>query len=448
MTTATTLEQPGTQTAAPARGPFYGLLLEFDHTGELCDAADKLKAEGYTRFDAHTPFPVHGLDGAMGVSTTRLPFFVFACGLMGTLFGFVLQWWTNAAQPWPGIPAFLQGYSYWISGKPDWSIPANIPVAFETTILFSAFGAVFGMLFMNRLPAIYCPLFTSERFRRATNDKFFISIEAADQRYDENRTLALAQSLQPVNIERVYHAPPARTPRFIAPLITLIIVFAMVPVAQAFKSRSLFSSDTKVRIHQDMGNQPKFKAQSANPLFADGSAMRLPPPGTVARGQLITDDHFAYGLIVDPANPSPEVLPEGHRRVLGRAGRLADSLPPHLLAEMPELLAQGQLKYNIYCSACHGYDGYGQGSVARRASELLEQGRIGPWTMPTSLHTAELVNRQEKPDGHFYYVISYGWNNMHGYKHTIEPRDRWAIVAYIRAMQLSQSAEPAVQPAP
>ena len=170
----------------------YGYLAEFDKVDELLLAAAGVRDAGYTCWDAHTPFVIHGLDAAMGVRKTVLPYIVFFAGLTGAAAGILLQWFTNAFD-----------YPFLISGKPLFSLPANIPVAFETTILFAAISALLGMLALNRLPQLYHPLFHSRRFKRATDDRFFISIEAADPLFDATTTRELLESLAELPIEEV-----------------------------------------------------------------------------------------------------------------------------------------------------------------------------------------------------------------------------------------------------
>jgi hypothetical protein len=169
-----------------------GYLIEFETPSEVLAAASRVRDAGFTRWDAHTPFPVHGLDGAMGLRSSALPWIVMGGGLTGCLTGLLLQWWTNA-----------QNYPFLISGKPLWSIPANIPVTFELTILFSAFGAFFGMILFNGFPAWHHPVFASSRFRRATQDRFFISIEADDPRFDAERTGEFVKTLGGSHIEKL-----------------------------------------------------------------------------------------------------------------------------------------------------------------------------------------------------------------------------------------------------
>ena len=149
------------------------LLAEFETADELMSAAEKVRDEGFKRWDCHTPYPVHGLDGAMGIRPTILPWLVLGGGMTGFIGGLVMQGWMNGVD-----------YKFLISGKPFFSVPASIPVAFELTILLSAFGAFGGMLALNGLPKMFNPLFRSDRFRRATADRFFISIEGRDRRFD------------------------------------------------------------------------------------------------------------------------------------------------------------------------------------------------------------------------------------------------------------------------
>lgn len=162
----------------------YGYLIEFDNVDDLMQGAERVRDAGFTRWDSHTPFVVHGLDQAMGVKPTVLPWFVLLGGALGLGGGLGLQWWTNAVD-----------YPFVISGKPLFSLPANIPVAFETTILVAAIAALVGMLTLNGLPRHHHPLFGSERFKKATDDRFFISIEAEDPLFDPEETKTFLEGL-------------------------------------------------------------------------------------------------------------------------------------------------------------------------------------------------------------------------------------------------------------
>lgn len=190
-----------TENDAPA---LHALIAEYDNVDAVMHAARKVRDAGYQRFDVHTPFPIHGIDPAMGIKPTILPWIVLLCGITGGTTGIILTHYTmGVTVDWNWLLESLKGYQFPISGKPLWSTPAFIPVIFELTILFSAFGAVFGMYLLNKLPLLYNPLFKSERFRRATNDRFFVVIERRDAKFDRRATEELLKSTGPLSIEAV-----------------------------------------------------------------------------------------------------------------------------------------------------------------------------------------------------------------------------------------------------
>ncbi|MDQ3032910.1 MAG: DUF3341 domain-containing protein [Myxococcota bacterium] len=167
-------------------------LAEFETPGTVMKAAERVRDAGYRRWDVHTPFPVHGMDRAMGMPDSRLGWIVLACGLTGCASAFAMMYWMNGLD-----------YPLVIGGKPPDALPSMVPVMFELTILLSAFGAVFGMFGLNQLPRHNHPVFHSERFERATDDRFFISIEAADEKFDLEDTRALLESLGAANLELI-----------------------------------------------------------------------------------------------------------------------------------------------------------------------------------------------------------------------------------------------------
>jgi hypothetical protein len=197
-----TVEELHEHTQPVAPPALYALLAEFDSVDTVVAAAERVRDAGYRRWDLHSPFPIHGVDRHMGVRPTILPWIVLLCGLAGLVGGLGLVWWTNAHTD-PNVPGPFQGYQYYISGKPMFSLPANIPVIFETTVLLSAFGAVFGMLLLNKLPMLYNPLFRKESFRRVTDDRFFIVIEASDAKFDRSETQRLLKESGAVTVEEV-----------------------------------------------------------------------------------------------------------------------------------------------------------------------------------------------------------------------------------------------------
>ncbi len=195
----------GSSAAVPVTTELVGLCAEFDDVTTLTEAASKVRDAGYKYWDVHSPFPIHGIDTAMGIRPTILPWLVLCGGLTGCTFGVTMTAWINAfAQKMPFIDwVNLQGYQFLISGKPLWSLPANVPVIFECTVLFSALTTVFGMILLNGLPMLYNPLFKLNKFRRATNDRFFIVIDAGDPKFDQTKTAELLSSNGAVSVETV-----------------------------------------------------------------------------------------------------------------------------------------------------------------------------------------------------------------------------------------------------
>jgi Ni/Fe-hydrogenase subunit HybB-like protein len=174
---------------APSAGR-VGLLGEFDSPRALYHACERLRDAGFKRWDAHSPFPVHGLDRAMGLGRSRLPLIVLVMALGGGAGGFALQAWVHSV-----------AYPLVISGKPFFAWQAYVPVTFELAVLGGAVGAVVGMLALNRLPRHNHPVFDSAAFERASDDRFFISIESDDPRFDAGETPALLQSAGAVRLE-------------------------------------------------------------------------------------------------------------------------------------------------------------------------------------------------------------------------------------------------------
>ena len=200
---------------------------------------------------------------------------------------------------------------------------------------------------------------------------------------------------------------------------TIVVIFlAMVPPAVIAWARAVNSSQPRIHLIQDMDNQPKFRAQHANALFADGRAMRPPITGTVARGGLNEDDHYYRGI---------------------SNGQWAATFPPQVAVTM-DLLQRGRERFNIYCQPCHGLAGYGDGMVNKRAMVLMNLGVNGTtWVQPKSIHEQQI---REQPVGQYFNTITNGVRNMPAYGPQIPVADRWAIVAYVRALQRSQNARP------
>lgn len=168
----------------------HAVLGEFEHAGALLKAAAGVRDAGYKLFDAHSPFPIHGMDKAMGLGQSILGVFVFFGALTGCFLGYLMQWWMGEVD-----------YPLNISGKPYFALEPSIPIMFELTILFAALAAVFGMFALNKLPRPYNPLFYSRRFIKVSDDGFFLSIEQKDPQFDPSRCQKLLQDLGAVHVE-------------------------------------------------------------------------------------------------------------------------------------------------------------------------------------------------------------------------------------------------------
>lgn len=200
-----------------------------------------------------------------------------------------------------------------------------------------------------------------------------------------------------------------KLPRWLTYSLAVVVALSWVPLAIIARARVTTSPKPRIHVVPDMDNQPKFKAQARNLLFADLRSMRPDVPGTVARGELDEDDALDRGQ---------------------RGDQWVTTIP---VPVTDALLARGRQRFDIYCSPCHGLAGYGDGMVAKRAEALQE----GTWTPPSSFHT-DLV--RSRPVGHLFNTITHGIRNMPAYGPQIPVADRWAIVSYVRALQRSQNA--------
>ncbi|HWO13624.1 MAG TPA: quinol:electron acceptor oxidoreductase subunit ActD [Polyangiaceae bacterium] len=393
------------ETPAVVKEPeqLHGLLAEYTTPEELLQAARRVKDAGYSRWDTFSPFPVHGIDPAMGIKRTVLPWIVLVAGLTGGSLALFFQWWTSSVD-----------YRWIVSGKPFWSIPANIPITFELTVLFAALSCFVSMLVLNKLPLPSHPLDRYKRFARVTNDRFFVLIQASDPRFDRRETAKLLDATNPRAVEAVMEdtASSATLPRGVIYGLVMLASAATVPFALAMLARVSTSERPRVHIVPDMDWQEKFKAQRENHFFEDKRAMRLDVAGTVAQGELRDDDHFYRGKV---------------------GGAFAKTFPAQVDISM-QTMERGRERFGVYCTPCHGVDGGGQGMVHQRARALLQ----GTWVPPTDLHQENLAY---KSVGELFDSMSRGIRNMPPYARQIDTADRWAIVLYLRALQRSGAAK-------
>ncbi len=200
---------------------------------------------------------------------------------------------------------------------------------------------------------------------------------------------------------------------------TLIVITcaATIPLALIFRARTAYSDKPRIHFIQNMDNQPKYVSQEANALFLDGRAMRPRVDGTIARNGMAEDTHLFMGV---------------------KDGAWASTYPSSLTID-EKFLERGQGRFNIYCSPCHGAVGKGDGLIHDRATQLVETGINGTsWVAPKNLHE-EAIKAQAV--GQLFNSITNGVRTMAAYGSQISTEDRWAIVAYMKALQLSQDAD-------
>lgn len=432
-----------------------GLLAQFEDPASLVNACDQARQAGYKRMDAFSPFPIHGIDQAMGIKRTLLPFFVLAVGLGACVIGLGMQWYANNET---SIFGFFPGYPFKISGKPYFSIPANIPVTFEVIVLSSAFAAFLGMWALNGLPRFANPLLRISRFKRVTNDKFFLLVETKDDRFDRERTESELADWGASFIEECNEdLTDQQLPAWVRTTGVLIAFLCLLPPVIIFRMSGMTSREPRMHIIPDMDWQDKNKTQTVSPnfatggepdyLFADGRVMRPPIPGTIARGQLFTDIEYFQGIQAGSTAVSATAKSGSFTSLQDEAAdkaaldAAARALEPKWITTFPDklvidqaLLARGQERFDIYCSVCHGYAGNGDGLVNQRALALAATGNAA-WTTAKSLHDPVVKDNEQNPIGRIFDTISNGRNSMGPYKDQIPVEDRWAIVAYVKALQ-------------
>jgi hypothetical protein len=375
----------------PANGrELYSVTALFDAPEGLLGAAEEAVKKGYTLFDCHTPYPVHGLDRAMNLKPSRLGYFAFAFGVLGALTAVTfISWVTNV------------DYPLVIGGKPFWSWPAFVPVSFELTVLAASVLSTAAMIvFYFRFPNISHPLHDTKYMKAVSSDRFGISIEARDGRFDEREVTELLRASGGREISPVFF--DAEDPGHGVRLLDLrfLGVLAVTALAVSAVTYGTLNRGLEYQPFNWMRTQDKLKAQAPSAVFADGIGMRPPVEGTVARGYLPypykgSPDSAALHLH-NPLLPSEGVIEKGRRGFL------------------------------TFCSPCHGDLGRGDSRLA------------GQFPNPPTLHSDKV---RSWPDGRIYHVITEGQNVMPSYASQIRSDDRWEIIHYIRVLQRAQNAK-------
>lgn len=365
----------------------FGILALFSSGEELLKAVPKVKEKGFHSLEAYTPYPVHGVDEAIGAGKSKLGILVFIMGTIGAISAFVFQWWTSAID-----------YPLRIGGKPYNSWEAWVPVMFEVTVLFATFTAGLGMMFIfNRLPFFGSPVLKSKAIVHTTRDKFALMIQPTKGVLDLEAARAALMEAGGYDIE-ILPAPDRSLPGagwWIKTLLGITVACVVAGIATSWAIK-IFPT---IKPMSEMENQAKLDAQEADTFFANGRGMQLPPVGTVPRGYMPILAKSPEQGGKDLFNPLPVT-----KRVLER----------------------GRKMFDIHCAVCH---------------DMLGTGK--PWldkyykAQPANLQSSTL---RDAPDGYIYWVISNGKGTMPSYAADISQNDRWCIVHYVRALQRSQHA--------
>jgi hypothetical protein len=190
----------------PYKPSIYAVMGEFEDGPQLVEAGRKVREAGYTKLDAMTPFPVHGIDDALGIPRSILGYICFGVALFGTANAVGLMWYTGAYTgeqlPFTHLLG-LGSYPLIIGGKPLFDVAFGLPIMFELSVLFAAFAAFFGMFALNGLPRMHHPSMNYSRSHKATDDGFILIVEATDPKFAAADTKALLESLGAKNVEIV-----------------------------------------------------------------------------------------------------------------------------------------------------------------------------------------------------------------------------------------------------
>jgi mono/diheme cytochrome c family protein len=370
--------------------PLYGITALFDSPDAIMHAAEAVTKAGYTRYDVHTPYPVHGMDRAMKLKPSKLGYFALAFGLTGALSAISFITWVT-----------LKDYPLVIGGKPFWSWPAFVPVTFEVTVLLASVLSTLAMIvFYFKFPNNAHPLHDTPYMKAVSSDRFGVCIQANDPRFDEKAVRDVLRAAGGKNIDAVsFDAAELEHPQR---LIDARFFSVLVMTALVVSGATYFTLNYLLYMapFDWMMVQNKLKAQKPSEMFQDGKGMRPPVEGTVARG-----------FLPYPYHGKPD-----------DAGRY---LMNPLLPTEP-VLARGKQKFLTFCSPCHG--NFGRGDSRLR----------GQFPNPPTLHSDKVRNW---PDGNIFHVITDGQNVMPSYAPQIAQEDRWAIVDYVRVLQRAQNAK-------
>ncbi len=366
----------------------FGVAALFDTPDEILKAAKTVNNAGYKNYDVNTPYPIHGIDKAMKLKSSKLGYVTLFFGFFGASFILFFMWWTLAVN-----------YPLVIGGKPYFPLPAFVPITFEFTVLnavLSTFIAMIAVVF--NLPFNSHPLHDSNYMRNVTSDKYGVVIESEDPQFDENKVNELLRSLGGKNIERIFYPEQKEFKVFQPRFVVFLIIIAIITSVSTYVTlnKLMYLPPFSFMEHQNKGI-----AQYESTFFYDKREMREPVKGTIARGFIpyaftgVTDTNEFYS---NPLLPTQKVL------------------------------KLGQEKFLTYCSPCHG--NYGEGKSRLR----------GFFPPGPTLHSARVIGFS---DGKIYNIITNGQNGiMPSYAYQTTRDERWAIINYIRVLQRAQNPKP------
>lgn len=365
----------------------FSVLGVFDSAEALLKAVPKVRSEAEAKLEAYTPYPVHGLDKALGLRKSPIAGMVLVMSVLGAVAALGLEFWTS------GID-----YPQMTAGKSYFSWEAFIPIMFELTVLFAAFTAGLGMLLLlNRLPFFRHPMLGAKSMPLITRDKFALAVESDGRALDVEKISALLRETGAAAVE-VIDAPPAQglaSPRFFSEVLIAIAVSCVAAGYVTYWAMKLFPTVIPM-VH--MLDQPRMNAQQENEFFKNGSGMRMPVEGTVSR------DSIPYTVVEQET-----------------AGVLENPLP-----RTGMVLQKGQRVFQDYCSVCHGVLGDG-GMTLTVAYEAK----------PTNLLAKNIVTLT---DGAMYHVLMKGKNSMPSYAADLSQDERWTALHYVRVLQRALDA--------
>ncbi len=367
----------------------------FASEADILGVVRAAREEDLKVLDVYSPYAVHGLDQALGLKPSRLPWVCFLVALIGAVVKLWFEYWTMVVS-WPVN----------VGGKPWDSLPAFVPVTFEVMVLSSGLSTVFAFLLISRLwPGRRADV----PHPKVTDDHFVIALEESGAAFDPGRVQRLFERFHVVAVEErlVEETRPSERSRKMS-VRTLNIALVVLLVGTLGLTWWLRPDPTQLNreFMPEMVRTPRYNAFEPNPNFPDGKTLRSPVPGTIARGMLPI--HY-------------QATPED-------ALRAGEELKAPFALNDERAIERGAVVYANFCQACHGPTGRGDGPVALRG-----------FPAPPPLMTDRVLKMK---DGQWFHIVTYGQGKMPAYAAQLSPEDRWNVIAYGRALQ-RRSAPPA-----